>query len=71
LPTKRTEIRDDEGIVSSVPPKHAITEADIQAFHEAHEKLQVELHALGLDGDQLVDEYFEELRKKKQSRKIA
>jgi hypothetical protein len=71
MPAKRTEIRPDPPVGSYVPPKHVISEEAFQAFREAHEQLQAELRAAGIDGDQLVDEYFEELRKKKQGRKIA
>jgi hypothetical protein len=54
-----------------VPTKLNVTEADRQALREAGERMRALLREDGLDGDQMVDEYFEELRKKKRSRKIA
>jgi antitoxin (DNA-binding transcriptional repressor) of toxin-antitoxin stability system len=54
-----------------VPTKPKVTEEDRRAFHEAGERLRASWREQGLDPDQVVDEYFEELRKKKRGKKIA
>jgi hypothetical protein len=54
-----------------VPTKPKVTEEDRRAFHEAGERMKALWREEGLDPDQIVDEYFEELRRKKRGRKIA
>lgn len=71
MPTERAKNRPDPAICSWVPTKPTITEEDMQAFHEAGERMKASWREQGLDPDQVVDEYFEELRKKKRDKKIA
>ncbi len=51
-----------------VPAKRTVSEADIQAFREAHEQLQKWMKEEGLDEETLVAE-FEELRAAERGRR--
>ena len=70
MPTKRTEIPGEQAAGVFVPAKPAITEEDIQALHEAGERMRTILREDGIDPEDVIRE-FDELRKKDRSRKIA
>ncbi len=54
-----------------VPTKLNVTEEDRRAFREAGERLRASWREQGLDPEQVADEFFEDLHKKKRGKKIA